>query len=170
MGRGDIIDWIIAQEGGYSDNPDDPGACTQFGVSQRYLDSVGRVKWPNGNLPAEVKDLTQDQASMLYRLDQWAVIEGDQLPPGLALLVMDAAVNQGPGTAIRLLQQACGTAPDGIMGPLTLQAVKGSGAALTAEYTARRATAYAQFNAAEGMFELGWMRRLIAGYTKAITA
>jgi lysozyme family protein len=170
MGRGDIIDWIIAQEGGYVNDANDPAGQTNFGISQHYLDTTVRVKWPDWPLPDSVKDLTADQAALMYQRDQWETIQGDSLPPGLALLVMDAAVNQGPGTAIRLLQQACGTQPDGIMGPLTLQAVKGSGAGLCAEYTARRATAYAQFNAAEGMFELGWMRRLVNGYTKAIAA
>jgi lysozyme family protein len=166
MTRDDIISFVIQQEGGYSNSRGDPGRETNRGITQRYLNAA-RLR--NANLPAFVADLTLEETIELYQDDQWRVIDGDVLPSTVALLVMDCAVNSGSETAIRILQQAAGTNPDGIMGPGTAQAVRGAGTKLCAEFAARRAVHYAQLQGTEGQFELGWMRRLLSVYTRAIT-
>ena len=87
---------------------------------------------------------------------------GDALPPPLALLVFDAAVNNGVGRAAVWLQLAAGAAPDGQLGPRTLAAVAAQAAAwpdLAAEFHAQR------MNYMAGLptwrtFGLGWARRL----------
>ena len=164
--RDGIIALIVNLEGGFVDNPADPGGATNFGVTQRYLDKARKQR---PDLPAQVKDLTAAQASMLYANDEWLTIHGDGLPPMVALSLMDEAVNASPVRAIMLLQQALGVTVDGIMGPQTLvAAANANGAKLAAEYAARRAVYYAKLEGNEGMFELGWMRRLITIYTAAI--
>jgi lysozyme family protein len=164
--RDQIIEMIVRLEAGYSDNPADPGGATNFGITQRYLDNA-RNRWPD--LPASVADLNVSQAFMLYQSDEWVEIHGDQLPAMVAPLVMDEAVNGGPGTAVRLLQESLNIAADGVIGPQTLAAAQAADPAkLAAEYAARRAVFYAKLEDSEAQFELGWMRRLITVYALSI--
>ena len=94
------IDFILAEEGGYANHPADPGGETKYGISKRA--------YPHLNIAT----LTLEDATELYERDYWQPIHGEAFPDGLALLLFDAAVNQGPNTAIRLLQQALGSVPD----------------------------------------------------------
>jgi lysozyme family protein len=166
--RDEIIAFVINSiEGGYVDKPDDPGGATNFGITQRYL-NMARSAMPSMNLPANVIDLTPLQATVLYQSDEWVAVKGDQLPPPLALLVFDTAVNEGVQRAARVLQQALGVTADGLIGPATIAAAASADAKVCAEFAARRAVCYAQLDATEGQFELGWMRRLIKVYTQAV--
>jgi hypothetical protein len=63
---------------------------------------------------------TPGQASAAYRQWFWADIRGDDLPPGLDLVLFDYAVNSGPGRPIRALQGLLGVEADGVFGPRTL--------------------------------------------------
>jgi lysozyme family protein len=153
---------VVGEEGGYTNNPADPGnwtggrcgggrcAGTKFGISAAAypgLDIVG---------------LSLDDARMIYRRDYWARVLGDALPPPLALLVFDAAVNNGVGKAVRWLQQAVGVRADGVPGAVTLAAVQahaGDGAAMMAEFQALRMTFMAGLPTWR-TFGLGWARRL----------
>lgn len=163
MTRDEIIAMVIRLEGNYINLPSDPGGATNMGITQRYLDNA-RKRDPS--LPATVDTLTVAQVTQLYQTDQWRTVRGDDIPPSLAALAFDAAVNEGPGTAIMLLQEALGVTVDQKMGPATVMACHGDDAAIAAEYAARRAAHYASLN--KSTFELGWMRRLITVYTAAI--
>jgi lysozyme family protein len=167
--RDEIIALTIRLEGGYSDNPADPGGRTNMGVTQRYLDHA-RAAAPHGvMLPLDVKDLTVIQVTGMYQRDQWVRVLGDALPPTLAALAFDGAVNEGPGTAVMLLQQALSVHVDQFVGPATLAAISTvPHVELVTEYAARRATHYAKLNRPE--FVLGWMRRLFTVYTTALLA
>ncbi|MCC7278676.1 MAG: hypothetical protein IT487_10235 [Chromatiaceae bacterium] len=57
----------------------------------------------------------------MYRRDYWQVLHGNQFPPGLDLLLLDCAINQGPATAIKLLQRTLRIREDGLIGPETLR-------------------------------------------------
>lgn len=101
---------LIGHEGGLVDDPKDPGGKTNWGISSRSYPHV------------DVAKLTKDGAKELYLRDYWRPIRGDELPPGLALLVFDAAVNNGAGTAVKWLQRAAEVPVDGMLGPMTLAA------------------------------------------------
>lgn len=163
MTRDEIIALIIKIEGGYVDNPADPGGKTNMGITQRYLD---RAVAADPSLPTHVADLTVAQVTGLYQRDQWAAVHGDVLPPALAALAIDSAINEGPTVAVMLLQQALKVTADGVIGPGTIAAAGRAPADVAGEYAARRATHYAHLN--RDTFELGWMRRLIRVYTAAI--
>lgn len=168
MTRDESIALIIKLEGGLADNPHDPGGRTNMGITQHYLDAA-RAK--DMSLPQTVDALTVPQVTGLYQKDQWAAVQGDLIPPGLALLAFNAAVNAGPGTAIRMLQAAVGVNPDGVMGSATRAAINGQNwRKLGSEYAARLGQHYASLDAREDMFELGWMRRLFTVYTAAVLA
>lgn len=102
---------VVGHEGGFSDDPNDPGGRTKYGISQR--------SYPDVNIAA----LTLDGAKALYRRDYWDKCGCDALDPGLALVVFDAGVNNGVGQAIRWLQGAVGVAADGVIGPVTRSAI-----------------------------------------------
>jgi len=104
------FDILIGHEGGYSNNPRDPGGETRFGISKR--------SYPR----EDIKNLTVERAKEIYRRDYWRPIRGDELVAPLALLVFDAAVNNGVGQAIRWLQRAARVPVDGDLGPVTIAA------------------------------------------------
>ena len=91
-------------------------------------------------------------------------MKGDDLPPPLALLVFDAAVNNGVPRAVGWLQVAVGATVDGDLGTVTLAAAaaaqreRGS-TAVCAEFQAQRLVFMAGL-ASWRMFGLGWARRL----------
>ena len=141
------VDFVLAQEGGLVDDPQDPGGITNRGISQKAHPLL------------DIKALTLEDCKQLYREDYWNKIRGDELPPALAVVVFDAAVNQGPHAAIRMLQQAVGVNDDGILGPKTLAAASAAGSMVLAELVARRMVAYG-LNPKFTRFGLGWSRRL----------
>lgn len=169
MTRDQIIAKVIGTEGGYVNNPADPGGATKYGITQKYLTNA-RQGAQFADLPSSVADITAQQAHDLYAADQWQVIKGDSLPPAVALLAFDCAVNAGPGTAANILEAALGIAADGIIGPHVIAASKATDPqALAAEFAARNAVHYAKFYTTESQFMLGWMRRVISMYTQSIT-
>lgn len=148
---------IFAWEGGYVDNPGDPGGATKYGISKRAHPEVN------------ISKLTKKQAREIYRRDYWAPCGCDELPAGLDLLVFDCAVNQGPGFAVRTLQQAVGAAEDGIFGPRTKAAAEAADSReVMRDYVARRGVRYGKLNTF-ARFGLGWMRRLADIHQRAVS-
>lgn len=109
------FDRIMANEGGYVNDPADPGGETNWGISKR--------SYPT----ADIKNLTREQAKAIYLRDFWTRGQMDQFDPAIAFQVFDCAVNSGIETAIRLLQRAAGVADDGHLGPVSLAAIKNRG-------------------------------------------
>jgi len=97
------FDRLIAHEGGYVNNPADPGGETNWGISKRSYPDV------------DIKNLTRDQAKAIYRRDFWEPL-GDA-HPAIKFQVFDFAVNSGIQTAIRKLQAAIKVPDDGHWGP-----------------------------------------------------
>lgn len=145
----------VAQEGGYSRDPADPGGETKYGISKRA--------YPDVNIAA----LTVEDAKAIYRRDYWDRLRCDDLPWPVALATFDFAVNSGVGTAAKKLQAACGAPPDGVIGPLTLARVNTmSGLKLADELFAQRITYDASLKTWP-RFGLGWSRRIIALHREA---
>ena len=108
---------VIKHEGGYVDHPKDPGGATNLGVTIGTLSGwLGRPA-----TKAEVRALTLATVKPIYKKNYWDRIRGDDLPAGLDYAVFDYAVNSGPSRAAISLQTIVGAAPDGKIGPLTLQ-------------------------------------------------
>lgn len=176
MNRDLAIALLISLEGGYVNNPADPGGATKYGVTQRTLDrlrvlpefqTVATEDEPSPPmLPAIVGELSNAQATLIYASTDWKLIQGDALPPTLAPLMLHAAVNMGDGTAVKMLQAIVGTKADGVMGPATVRAIQVwyspymPGQTLAEEYAAHMALHYARLDSRLDQFELGWFRRL----------
>jgi lysozyme family protein len=113
------IQVVLDNEGGYVNNPNDPGGATNFGISQR--------SFPN----LDIKNLTRQQAIEIYLNNYWNPQNYSNInDQNVATKVFDFAVNAGPLTSNKLLQQACntlGTSPalkiDGNLGPASIKAI-----------------------------------------------
>ena len=139
---------LIAHEGGVSENPKDPGGLTNYGISQRA--------YPN----LDIRSLTLAEVKQLYKRDYWDRAQCDQLPSQLSYLVFDAAVNSGIGQSIRFLQRAVGVADDGVMGAITLSAIKRLDAeSLCARFIGQRLDFMTRLSTFD-VFGKGWSRRL----------
>lgn len=102
---------LLSNEGGYVNDPQDPGGETNWGISKR--------SYPN----VDIKNLKRSDAIAIYKRDFWDVLDLDRAPLGIGYQMLDFAVNSGPSTAIRALQRAVGVADDGVVGPHTKQAI-----------------------------------------------
>lgn len=101
---------VLEYEGGYVNDPKDPGGETNYGISKRA--------YPNEN----IKGMTRSRAAVIYRRDYWNKVRGDDLPSGLDLVAFDAAVNSGVSRGAKWLQMALGVPADGVIGNKTLSA------------------------------------------------
>lgn len=108
---------LIGHEGGYVNDLADRGGETKYGISKRAYPHI------------DITNLTLAQAKNIYRTDYWDKVNCSSLPPDLALLVFDAAVNNGVSAASRWLQGAANVAVDGAIGPKTIAASFSSGVA-----------------------------------------
>lgn len=125
----------------------DGGGLTKYGITA--------ASYPGEDIAA----LTVERAMALYERDYWEALALYQLPIPLAVMAFDAAVNQGPKTAIRLLQETLGVPVDGVLGPVTAQAARDRPDPLQA-YTVTRAMRYMTLQSFP-RFGRPWLGRLL---------
>ena len=147
---------ILHHEGGYVNHPKDPGGETNLGVTKRVYEEWGGTK--------DMKDLTVEDVSPIYKKNYWDRIKGDELPSGLDLCVFDFGVNAGTGRAAKYLQRLVGTTVDGGIGPNSLRAVNEHVSRWSIEqtiddYQAERQKYYEKLKTFE-TFGRGWTRRV----------
>lgn len=154
---------VLEMEGGYGDDPYDPGGPTNLGITLKvYADWTGQTIDASSRerLKQELKALPIETARAIYRARYWDPAACESLPPAIAFLHFDTAVNHGVGTAIRLLQQAAGVETDGELGPVTSAAVAAADVTdildKIAELRRQRYRALPHF----WRFGRGWLRRV----------
>jgi lysozyme family protein len=107
----DVVDRTLGEEGGYSNDPKDPGGETNWGISKRQFPDE------------DIKNLTRAEAVRLYYNYYWQAPGIAALPLELAFQVFDCGVNIGAVSAVRMLQNVIGVPADGQVGPQTRAAV-----------------------------------------------
>jgi uncharacterized protein (TIGR02594 family) len=154
---------VLEMEGGYDDDPYDPGGPTNQGITLAEYARDRGIDVTAGNLAAlkaELKAIPPATVRRLYRDRYWLAASCPDLPPPLALFHFDAAVNQGVAGAARMLQQTVGADIDGEIGPLTLAAVAAQPVTqmlgLYAEIRRQRYRGLGHF----WRFGKGWLRRV----------
>ena len=182
------IPTILKHEGGMTDNPNDPGGVTNYGISLRWAlgehasaagDSMFDIDG-DGDVDADdIRKMSVEQASEIYRIAIWDAHRYSQiLDQGVATKVFDMTVNMGATQSHRNLQRACRAAgveikDDGKLGPNTRSATNGANPlALVAAMRSEMAGFYRALlmrNAALrkhghgvhdfSVFEAGWLRR-----------
>lgn len=116
------ISTVLSNEGGYVDNPNDPGGATAFGISANFFPGV------------DPKTLTREQAEAILKENYWRYDGLTDQP--LATKLLDMSVNLGLGTSVKMAQNsynfctaqcACHCLEeDGIWGPATEASLNGS--------------------------------------------
>lgn len=113
------VERLFKLEGLHSNDPDDPGGPTNWGISSRQH---GIIK-------------SKAEAKEIYRHEYWAPIMGcaSDIPQVACNILLDSAVLSGVNTSVRMAQKACnihGTRlkVDGVAGPLTRGALEHVGA------------------------------------------
>ena len=110
-------------EGGFTDDPQDPGGATNMGITQADL-----KRWRQRDVTKEdVRSLTHDEAMQIFKAFYWDPLRCDEMPIAAALVSYNAGVNSGLGRGARWLQQSLNKQGlnldvDGSVGPLTLSA------------------------------------------------
>tara|TARA_R110000824_G_scaffold345771_1_gene532459 strand:- start:5891 stop:6370 length:480 start_codon:yes stop_codon:yes gene_type:complete len=109
----DIIEIVLEHEGGYVNDPKDPGGETNFGIAKR------------SNPDVDIKNLTIEQAKEIYKSKYWDKNKVEKLPEQLRHIYFDMCVNMGRGRAGKIIQRAANNrghelVVDGALGPVTL--------------------------------------------------
>jgi lysozyme family protein len=131
----DCLARVLASEGGFSNHKSDPGGMTNLGCTKATWEEY--VGHPVSE--ADMRALKPDDVAPLYKRKYWDRASCDLLPSGLDYAVFDAAINSGPGRAVKWLQEVAGTPVDGSIGPKTLSAVNAfSPLEIIAQYNDRR--------------------------------
>jgi lysozyme family protein len=117
--------WRPENDGqGFHDDPRDPGGATSWGATYATYTAWLAMHKLSMSLAA-FKVLPQSAFTPFYRALFWQACRCDELPPGVAVSVFDAAVGSAPAHAIKFLQTAAGAVADGVFGPMTMAVVKG---------------------------------------------
>jgi len=112
----DIIEVVLEHEGGYVNDPKDPGGETNFGIAKRSHPDV------------DIKNLTKEGAKEIYKEVYWDKNKVESLPEELWHIYFDMCVNQGKSRAVKIIQRAVNgkggsLTVDGGMGPMTIAAI-----------------------------------------------
>ena len=147
---------VLRHEGGYVNNPADPGGMTNLGCTKAVWEEwVGH--------PVDERDmrrLSPADVAPLYKAKYWNKINGDALPAGLDYVVFDCAINSGPGRAAKFLQEVIGVTADGAIGPNTLKALAAHNTSEVIDAYQAKRLAFMQSLPAWGTFGRGWGRRV----------
>lgn len=143
-------------EGGYVNDPKDPGGETNWGISKR--------SYPHLN----IRGLSWDTAKAIYERDFWRAQRCDDLPAGVDLVVLDPSINSGRARGTKWLQRALRVAQDGKIGPATIRAAQAADPVAVI-----RAASAARMGFLRGLgiwsrFGKGWSRRVAAIEAAAI--
>ena len=147
---------ILKHEGGYVNNPKDPGGATNLGVTKKVWEEwVGK--------PVSIDDmkaLKVEDVKPLYKAQYWDRVRGDGLPAGVDYAVFDVAVNSGVVRAAKFLQAALGLTTDGIIGPATLAATEAANPRELVTDICEKRLAFMQSLPIWSTFGKGWQRRV----------
>ena len=123
----EIIEVVLAHEGGFVDDPDDRGGATNWGVTQAVWEDHLEDEFTS----EDVRNFTREQAIQLYYEEFWIPSQAEKLPEEVREVYFDMCVNHGQRNAVKILQTAVnanksgtvsGIEVDGAIGPNTIKA------------------------------------------------
>ncbi len=171
-GLGEALEYLLFEEGGWSNHKADIGGATMYGVTQAvYTDWRKRIKKPW----QPVSKMTKEEAFQVYDILYWRMASCDRLPWPISYLVFDAAVNSGPSRGVKWMQAGLGLAQDGVVGRNTIAACEKVVEELDLPKILAIVDARAVFLArlvqrspSQATFLLGWWRRTLRVFGRAL--
>jgi len=150
------VNYVLANELGLEIDPSDPGGITNMGISLRFLRNVSPESLKRAGIfepvgEQTIRNLTLDQAKLLYRSEFWDKASFDRIMnQNLVNYLFDCTVNMGLTQAVKCIQRACwaimndrqSLTDDGNLGNKTLDAINQSGFYLLPVLRAERAGFY----------------------------
>lgn len=159
----DVLAHVLDQEGGYTDDPQDPGGPTNRGLTLSDLArhrGLSLTDATRGPLLNDLRTISDHELREIYHRDYWLAAACHQFPAYLSAFHFDTAVNMGTGTAIRMLQTALGVTIDGEVGPETLKAAHSAAIPiLLRDYADLRRRRYRSLSGFH-RFGRGWLARV----------
>ena len=148
----EIIEKVLEHEGGYVNDPKDLGGETKYGITKRFYPDV------------DIKNLTIEQATEIYKKDYWDKNKVESLPQNLWHIYFDMCVNMGKRTAVKVLQRAAvnkgrDIEVDGGLGPMTIGALKGVELDRVRAFRVKYYVDLITARPEQEKFYLGWFRR-----------
>lgn len=162
---------VLEMEGGWTEDPHDPGGPTNQGITLGVYAAVRGVTLDATNTAAmkeELRRIPEGTVREIYHRRYWRLSAADTLPDAIAFMHFDAAVNHGVGAAARFLQEAAGVDVDGEIGPQTRAAVaEAPVATLLERYAEIRRARYRRLPHF-WRFGRGWLRRADLTLSRAL--
>lgn len=144
----DFMPFIFKWEGGYDNDPDDPGGETNFGIDKR------------SHPHEDIRNMTKARATEIYWSEYWLPMHGDEWPVGSGEVAFNIAVNAGKGRAIKWTQALVGVPVDGGLGPITLGAIRAYSGPLAEQLLDRTEAHYRSIARGRlAKFLKGWLNR-----------
>lgn len=147
---------VLKSEGGWSDNPADPGGATMKGVTlanfRRYVKADATKD--------DLRHITDAQIATVYRRFYWDAVAGAELPDGVDYATFDFAVNSGPSRAAKYLQGVLGVLQDGRIGPATVKAANAKPAGVVIDALCDARLAFLKRLPTWPVFGKGWNSRV----------
>jgi lysozyme family protein len=164
--RNQVLKYIGLSEGGYVNNPKDPGGPTDRGITQKTYDAWNDLK----KRPRKaVKGITQMEADNIIYEQYMLPVKFSSLPSGVDYAVVDFSVNSGASAAVKVLQRVLGLKEDGVLGVVTLAAInKVDPAKLILEYGEARMK-FLKSLKTWNTFGKGWTKRVMGDQEGAQT-
>ena len=154
------FDLLIGNEGGYVNNPKDPGGETNWGITKTVAVANGYA--------GDMRSMPKDTAKGIYKKMYWDKLQCDQLPFIVAFQLFYAGVNHGNAQAVKFLQRALSVADDGVIGAKTIAAVsKLEDLQIAVLFNVERMNFYTDLKTFS-TFGKGWIRRIASNLKLAI--
>lgn len=158
----ELIEEVIAREGGFVDHAADRGGATHFGITKGTLSRWrGRIV-----TTADVRNLDVGEARDIYRALYVSQPGFAELPEPLRTQLVDFGVHSGPAQAVRALQRVLGVTQDGVLGPQTRAALARADVADVARQVWRERVRFlahlVALRPAQAVFLDGWLNRCFA--------
>ena len=143
---------LIGNEGGYVNNPSDPGGETNWGITRAVAVDNGYA--------GSIKLMPKETAKQIYKKMYWDKSQCDQLGFVVAFQLFDAGVNHGNSQAVKFLQRALSVVDDGVIGAKTIAATNSlDDLQIVMLFNAERVEFYSSLKTFS-TFGKGWVRRV----------
>ena len=143
---------LIGNEGGYVNNPKDPGGETNWGITRAVAVDNGYT--------GSMKLMPKETAKQIYKKMYWDKLQCDQLGFVVAFQLFDAGVNHGNSQAVKFLQRALSVVDDGVIGAKTIAAANSlDDLQIVMLFNAERIEFYTALKTFS-TFGKGWVRRV----------